>query len=112
MRMRLRLSGCTNRGAERRSRRLKSGSVLVLLSVMAALVAVIGAGSAAADGVKPTLTKSVDANGDAVFSDTENVPKTVSYPWTVTYQLTVSAGSFNHTITTITDSTTSNIGGC
>jgi hypothetical protein len=79
---------------------------------MAALVAVIGAGSAAADGVKPTLTKSVDANGDAVFSDTENVPKTVSYPWTVTYQLTVSAGSFNHTITTITDSTTSNIGGC
>jgi hypothetical protein len=90
----------------------RTASVVALLALVGALVALVGAGPASADALKPTLTKSVDANGDNVFNDTENVPKNVTYPWTVTYQLTVTAGSFNHKIVALTDSTTTDLGGC
>jgi hypothetical protein len=85
---------------------------VVLLVAVAGAVAVFGAGSASADLLKPSIAKDVDANGDAVFNDTENVPKTVTYPWTVTYRLTINSGSFAHTIASITDSTTNDIGSC
>jgi len=110
---RLRLLGGKKDPSARDSRRpAKLVSMLVLLAVIAGLTALVGARPAAAVGEKPTLTKSVDANADGVFSDTENVPKTVSYPWTVTYQLTITAGTFKHRIDVITDSTTSDLGGC
>ena len=86
--------------------------VFALLLLTGSVFGLVSPGRAGADLAKPTLTKDVDANGDAVFSDTENVPKTVSYPWTVTYRLTVTAGSFNHKIVSLTDSTTSDLGGC
>jgi hypothetical protein len=85
-------------------------AVVAALAVFASLT-VVGAASAAGD-LKPTLTKQVDANADGVFNATENVPKIVSYPWTVTYQLTFDAGSFSHRIVALADSTTGDLGGC
>ena len=68
-------------------------SLVALLTLTSALVALMGARPAAAASLKPTITKDVDANSDAVFSNTENVPKTVTYPWTVTYRLTIFGGT-------------------
>src|SRR5262245_16091260 len=93
-------------------RAAKVCSLLLLLSLTGLLVSFASPRPAAADLEKPTLTKSVDANGDNVFNDTENVAKNVVYPVTVTYQLTITTGSFQHHINTITDSTTNNIGTC
>ena len=95
-----------------RSRRRLSVLFLLALGITGAALFVGGGRASATVGDKPTLTKSVDANGDAIFNDTENVAKTVTYPLTVTYQLTVTAGSFDHQIVAITDSTTSDLGGC
>jgi hypothetical protein len=97
----------------KRLRRGKTVPVFVLLVLVAGVFALASPGRAGATvGDKPTLTKDVDANGDAVFSDTENVPKTVSYPWTVTFRLTYTGGSFDHKIVALTDSTTSDLGSC
>ena len=91
-------------------------SLVALLTLTSALVALRGARPAAAASLKPTITKDVDANNDAVFSNTENVPKTVTYPWTVTYRLTIFGGTAPgpsgafHTIVGISDSTTCDIG--
>jgi hypothetical protein len=93
-------------------RAAKACSLLLLLSLTGLLVSFASPRSAAADTGRPTLTKSVDANGDNVFNDTENVAKNVVYPVTVTYQLTITTGGFQHHINTITDSTTNNIGNC
>jgi hypothetical protein len=83
-----------------------------------ALAALSFAGSSSATGGDVSLTKANDANHDGVFSATETVPATATYPWTVTYQLTLfggttpgPAGPF-HTITSITDSNTTNVGSC
>jgi hypothetical protein len=96
----------------------KTVSLLAVLALSGALLVLVGVGSAAADSAKPTITKDVAAANDGVWADTENVPKTVSYPWTVTYRLTIFGGtapgplgSF-HEIVSITDSTTSDIGDC
>jgi hypothetical protein len=87
-------------------------SVVALLTLTGLFVALMSPRTAAADLLKPTITKDVDANGDNVFNDSENVAKNVTYPLTVTYRLTVTAGSFSHTIVSITDSTTNDIGNC
>ena len=102
------------RTADRRTvrRAAKVISVVTMLTLMGLFVASMSAAPAAADGAKPTITKDVDANGDNVFNDTENVAKNVTYPLTVTYRLTVTAGSFPHTIVSIIDSTTNDIGNC
>jgi hypothetical protein len=47
-----------------------------------------------------------DANHDGTFSDTESVPKNVTYPWTVTYRLTITAGIFRAIVQSITDDKT------
>jgi hypothetical protein len=91
---------------------LKGIAVVTLLTLTGLLISFASARPAAAVGDKPTVTKSVDANGDGIFNDSENVAKNVTYPLTVTYQLTLTAGSFNHKIVSITDSTTSDIGSC
>jgi hypothetical protein len=98
----------------RPSRPLLKGIALVTLLTLTGLLVSFGtARSATADVVgKPTVTKQVDANGDGIFNDSENVAKNVTYPLTVTYQLTLTAGAFNHKIVSIVDSTTSDIGGC
>ena len=99
-------------------RLLRMASLVALLTLTGALVALMGARPAAADSLKPTITKDVDANGDAIFSNTENVPKTVTYPWTVTYRLTIFGGTAPgplgafHSIVAISDSTTNDIGSC
>jgi hypothetical protein len=81
----------------------------MLLVALAAAVGFAAVGSAGAT-TRPSLTKDVDANHDGVFNVTENVPKNVTYPWTVTYRLTIDTGSLSHHIDAITDNTTSNIG--
>ena len=55
------------------------------------------------------MAKDNDANHDGVFSDTENVPTNATYPWVVTYRLTLSAGTFSHRIAAIGDDLTSTL---
>jgi hypothetical protein len=80
------------------------------------LVLVLGfalfGGSASATGVKPSVAVANDANHDGTFSNTENVAKNATYPYSVTYQLTISAGDFSHKIQSIADNTTANLGSC
>lgn len=91
-------------------------SALVLFAVLVLFFATV-AGDAAAPG-SPTLAVTNDANHDGTFSASEQVPSNASFPYTVTYQLTINTGSRNgpngafHHIDSITDSTTSNIGSC
>ena len=99
-------------GRGRASRLARFALPIVALVAVAGVVGCFSVGSASADLAKPSIAKDVDANGDSIFNDTENVPKTVTYPWTVTFRLTISSGSFSHVIVSITDSTTSNIGSC
>lgn len=113
MHMRLRQGLRTTQTSRRTARPLlKAVSVVALLTLTGLLVSFASARPAAAVGDRPTVTKDVDANGDGIFNDTENVAKNVTYPLTVTYRLTLTAGSFDHKIVSITDSTTNNIGGC
>jgi hypothetical protein len=113
MHMRLR-QALRNTQTSRRTTRplLKAVSVVALLTLTGLLISFASARPAAADTLKPTLTKDVDANGDGIFHDSENVAKNVSYPLTVTYRLTITAGVLNHVIVSIVDSTTNNIGSC
>jgi uncharacterized repeat protein (TIGR01451 family) len=51
-----------------------------------------------------TVTKDNDANHDAAFTDTETVPGSAVYPYTVTYKATIHNGAASSaTITAITD---------
>jgi hypothetical protein len=83
-------------------------------------VPVVGASPAdsATASLKPTITKTNDADHDGTFSVSESVPKNAKYPYTVTYQLSIFGGTSPgpkgpfHTIVAITDDKTSNIGTC
>ncbi len=104
--------------APARRSRLSWRSFTLTLALAGLLAASLAATGSAAPPGGPTLTKANDANHDGVFTAVENVPKNVTYPWTVTYQLTIFGGTapgplgpFHH-ITSITDSSTSNIGSC
>ena len=87
-------------------------SALVVGALMAASVA------GAAPSAKPTITKTNDANHDGVFSSSESLPKDASFPYTVTYQLSIFGGTAPgplgafHKIVSITDNQTSDIGTC
>ena len=88
------------------------GALLVVLLVVGAVATVlVGAGTgASASGTRPSVAKDNDANHDGTFSDTENVAKNVTYPWVVTYRLTIDAGTFSgHKIVAINDDLTSNL---
>lgn len=85
----------------------------LVVIVLATAVSFSLAGSALSSGItRPSLTKLNDANHDGTFSAVENVPRNVTYPWTVTYQLTLYAGSSSHRVDSISDSSTSAIGTC
>lgn len=91
----------------RKARSFMPRSLALLLVLLFAFVAF--GGSALASGTKPTISVANDANHDGTFSATENVAKNATYPWTVTYQLTISAGTFDHKIQSIADDTTSSL---
>jgi hypothetical protein len=87
-------------------------SALTVGALMAASVA------SAAPSAKPTITKTNDANHDGVYSASESLPKNASFPYTVSYQLTIFGGTASgplgpfHIIRSITDDQTSDIGTC
>jgi hypothetical protein len=71
------------------------------------------ASSSAASPV--TITAANDANNDGVFSSSETIPASATYPLTVAYQITIDGHGLANapiTIRAITDSNTSNIGTC
>ncbi|HLX18828.1 MAG TPA: hypothetical protein VKR23_01640 [Gaiellaceae bacterium] len=82
----------------------------MLITLVVLLVGfILFGGSAFASGTKPTVTVLNDANHDGTFTSIENVAKNATYPWTVTYQLTIDAGDFPHKIQSISDNTTLNL---
>ena len=95
-------------GRVRRFAGLFVGMVLVV-----GVVFVVAGGGSAAPLPGPSVTKLNDADHDGVFSVTENVPKSVTYPWVVTYQVTFNAGTaLPHRIDSFADSNTSSVGSC
>ncbi len=88
---------------------MRRGSVVAAVAVLAAIAAIAVAAAPAFAAGKPTVTVLNDANHDGTFSAVENVAKNATYPWTVTYQLTLDAGSFQHKIVSVQDNTTNNL---
>lgn len=88
------------------------------LMCVAALTGLVFASTSSAAPSNVSITKTNDANHDGVFSSTETIPTTATYPWTVTYQLAIFGGTTPgphgpfHTITSITDSNTTSLGSC
>jgi hypothetical protein len=107
------LRAAARSGAAAVKRSSKGGHLVVLAALVVGAVLVSGFGgttaSGAINGTPPSIAKDNDANHDGVYNDTENVPKNVSYPWTVTYRLTINSGTFSHKLQSITDSLTSNL---
>jgi hypothetical protein len=92
------------------SRHVRPVLLMCALIIGAALISSVGGTASGATGTPPSIAKDNDANHDGIYSDTESVPKSVTYPWTVTYRLTIDAGSFGgHTLQSITDSLTTNL---
>lgn len=89
--------------------------ICALCAVGAGLLLLPGASLAAGP---VSLTKTNDANHDGVYSSSETIPASAVYPWTVSYQLTLFGGSSGgplgpfHTITSITDDNTTDLGTC
>src|SRR5439155_26198858 len=103
--------GVESRGGSPSWRWVGVAAVVLLAGLVGGLVVLVGGGSAAVS--RSTITKDVDANGDGVFSNSETVPTTATYPWTVTYRLTLTGGTpAGSQVDSLTDSTTSNLGGC
>ena len=65
-------------------------AVLVLLTLVGVVTALAGGASSASATVQVfSISLSNDANHDGTFSDTETVAKTATYPYTVTFQVTL-----------------------
>ena len=91
-------------------RRSRAAAAIALLALVATTLMLVGGSSAFAAGTSPSVSKDNDANHDMVYSTTENVPKNVTYPWTVTYRLTLNAGTFaSHKVVAISDDMTTNL---
>ena len=88
---------------------MRRGSVVAMVAVLAAIAVIAVAAAPAFAASKPSVTVLNDADHDGTFSAVENVAKSATYPWTVTYQLTLDAGSFQHKIVSIQDNTTNNL---
>jgi len=68
--------------------------------------------SSSSTGTKPSLVKANDANHDGVFSPSETVPNGATYPYTVTYRLTIDPGTAgSHCIASFTDTLVSSLSG-
>ena len=96
----------------------RRAAVMIASALMVGALMVASVAEAGAASRKPTITKENDANHDGVYSASETLPKDASFPWTVTYRLTIFGGtapgplgSF-HKIVSITDDQTSDIGTC
>lgn len=76
-------------------------ALIVFVGLAGGLVAVAAGSPAAA--TRPTITKLVDADNNGTFNNSETVPATATYPWTVTYKLTIDAGTYSHLIKTVSD---------
>jgi uncharacterized repeat protein (TIGR01451 family) len=105
----------------RRLLALLVGALIVVVAGAFAAVVYLGntpRGSAASSlwTVRPSLTKTVDANGDGIFAASETVAKNASYPLVLTYRLSifggVPIGNLQLHVSALSDSTTSNIGTC
>jgi hypothetical protein len=98
--------------------RERSARIVLLAACLAAVGTSFVAGNAVAAPTGVTITKTNDANHDGVFHGTETVPANATYPWTVTYKLTIFGGTTNgpagpfHTIMSITDNRTTGLGTC
>ena len=85
------------------------GGLVALLTVLA--VGIFASSAAAA--TPPSLTLTNDAASPGVFAANESVPKNVSYPYTVTFQVAINAGSArSHVIDSITDTAGADLSGC
>lgn len=88
----------------------------LLVAAFAALALGAAPAAASASGFSASLTN--DANHDGTFSVTENVAKNVTYPWTVTFHLSITSGPAGgpggayHTIASITDTAGADLSGC
>jgi hypothetical protein len=97
------------------NRRIWTRGVAIAIC-LAGLGALLLAGVSSAAVSTVSLTKTNNANHTGTFSSTETIPSTATYPWTVTYRLSIFGGTTPgplgafHTITSITDSNTTNIG--
>jgi hypothetical protein len=93
----------------RKRRRPRLLATLLVLGSMAIGLVMMPAGAFAttnsASGTDIVVDN--DANHDGTFSDSEIVPKNATYPWTVTYRLTLSSDKANAMIKTLTDNLTS-----
>ena len=100
------------RNAARRRRRMRLVGVVALSTLAVSVAIALGGGFAgsAASATAPSVTKENDANHDGSFSDTETIPSNATYPYVVTYRLTIAAGSFrSHQIVGISDDKTSSL---
>jgi hypothetical protein len=101
-----------------RSSILRTLRIAVAVAVLAGLVIGTGLANSATGSLRPSITKTNDADHDGVFNATETVPKDATYPYSVTYQLSIFGGTAPgpngpyHTIVAITDDQTSDIGTC
>ena len=91
-----------------RSRTLRLFRIFALMvSIGLVMTAMTGSAFATSNTASGTdVAVDNDANHDNAFSDTESVPKNVTYPWVVTYRLILSAGTFQATVKTLTDDQT------
>jgi hypothetical protein len=87
--------------------RIRGFVFLALVCSVFATVALTGSAFATSTTLSGTdVAVDNDANHDGTFSDTESVPKNVTYPWTVTYRMTLTAGTFHALVQTLSDDQT------
>src|SRR6266576_5658690 len=93
----------------RERRRLRLLATLLVLGSMAIGLMLTPAGAFATtnSGTGSDVAVENDANHDGVFGDSEIVPKNATYPWTVTYRLTLSSPRGTTPIKTLSDNLTS-----
>ena len=103
-----------------RRRRTIIGLMIATVTCVAILSGSLLAGSSFAAVSEVAITKTNNANHTGVFASTESVPASATFPWVVTYKLTIFGGTAPrpgplgplHFIDSITDSNTTNIGTC
>jgi hypothetical protein len=92
--------------------------VAAMAVVLACMVVGTGLAQSSTGTLKPSITKTNDADHNGVFNATETVPKNAKYPYSVTYQLSIFGGTAPgpfgayHRIVSIADDQTSDIGTC
>lgn len=102
------MTDCGGTSSTRQAPLFNQRIVAPLLVLLLSFV-LLGGSALAGGATKPTVSVANDANHDGTFGTVENVAKNATYPWTVTYQLAISAGSFDHKIQSISDNTTSSL---